>query len=318
MRQSSSRPGTPNAAGTGTAGSVARLEASQPLFTGIGLADHVAMATLLADQPGVPGPHVVGLEMDPSVLGVRFFVMEYVPGLIPSDRPHWSQSGWLADATSAQRHRLWESAVTVMARIHQVDPGRASFLQRPDDGPSGLEQAVAHWSRYFVWAAGGRSHPVMDAGREWLEAHLPSVPVTGLAWGDSRIPNMIFRDFRCVAVLDWDMVSLAGAESDLGWWIIQDHGAPRRLAGIGTPRETVDLWEEASGHRANDLHFSLVFNAFRLGAIRMRLARQLAAEDRLPSAMAGLETNNVAIQQLALLLDLEPPGPLTTTLPVLD
>jgi hypothetical protein len=38
----------------------------------------------------------------------------------------------------------------------------------------------------------------------------------------------------------------------------------------------------------------------------------------LPPEMAGLETNNVAIQQLALLLGLDPPGPLTATLPEFD
>ncbi|HWE70035.1 MAG TPA: phosphotransferase family protein [Acidimicrobiales bacterium] len=297
---------------------VARLESSQPLFTGTSLADHVDMATLLATQPGVPVPGVVGLEEDPSVLGAPFFVMEHVSGLVPSDRPHWSEAGWLADASPADRRRLWESAVTVMAGIHQVDAALAPFLQRPGDGRSGLEQGLTHWSRYYSWAAGGRSHPVMEAGLEWLEANLPAAPVTGLAWGDARIANMIFRGFRCVAVLDWDMVSLAGPESDLGWWIIQDHGAPRHLDGMGTPRETVELWEAVSGRPADDLHFSLVFNTFRLGAIRMRLARQLAAEDRLPPEMAGLETNNVAIQQLALLLDLDPPGPLTATLPGLD
>ncbi|MDB5447849.1 MAG: hypothetical protein JWQ97_3166, partial [Phenylobacterium sp.] len=37
----------------------------------------------------------------------------------------------------------------------------------------------------------------------------------------------------CAAVLDWDMVSLAGAECDLAWWTLMDQNY---TAGRGIPR----------------------------------------------------------------------------------
>jgi aminoglycoside phosphotransferase (APT) family kinase protein len=129
---------------------------------------------------------------------------------------------------------------------------------------------------------------------------------------------MIFRDFTCVAVLDWDMVSLAGGESDLAWWILQDQGSAARLPGVGSLDETVELWEQLTGRRAQDLRYYLAFNAFRLGAIRIRLAHQMAAMNGPSSELSDLEANNVAIQQLSLMLGLTPAGPVTATLPDLS
>jgi aminoglycoside phosphotransferase (APT) family kinase protein len=191
-------------------------------------------------------------------------------------------------------------------------------MERPQLGANGLEQELAHWRSYFRQAAGGHTHPVMEEGLGWLTANLPPQPVTGLAWGDSRIGNVIFVDFRCVSILDWDMASLAGGEIDLGWWIVQNNDTPRHLDGMGTPLETVELWEDLTGRRASDLFYHLVLNAFRLGAIRIRLARGLAGLGALSADSEALEHNNTGIQQVALLLDFTPPGRVTTTPLVLD
>ena len=62
--------------------------------------------------------------------------------------------------------------------------------------------------------------------------------------------NLMFEGTQCTALLDWDMVSLAGAEADLAWWTIADHKytasrGVQRLAGIGSPGDTMRLWEAA-------------------------------------------------------------------------
>jgi len=300
--------------GRHTRGFVARIATRDRLFPDVDIALQCRMYRTLAEVPEVPVPAIIGEEDDPSLLDAPFYVMERIDGLVPSDRPHYSFAGWLVDAPPTQRERVWRSAVETLAAIHAVGIGRVDFLARPDLGASGLDQALTAWRRYVDGETVRRPVPVIEAGWEWLLAHRPA-PATGLAWGDARISNMIFRDARCVAVLDWDMVSLAGPETDLGWWILQDQGSARRLPGFGTLRDTICLWEELSGRPARDLRWHVAFNAFRLGAIRMRLARQMAA--------GGVDTpdlarNNVAIQQLALLLGLTPPGPVTATLPEID
>src|SRR5437588_845211 len=40
-----------------------------------------------------------------------------------------------------------------------------------------------------------------------------------VVWGDSRIGNVMYRDFRPCAVLDWEMAALGPRELDLAWMI---------------------------------------------------------------------------------------------------
>ena len=52
-----------------------------------------------------------------------------------------------------------------------------------------------------------------------------------LAWGDSRIGNVLYRDFRPVAVLDWEMATVGPRELDVAW-IIFAHMVFQELAGL--------------------------------------------------------------------------------------
>jgi aminoglycoside phosphotransferase (APT) family kinase protein len=295
-------------------GLVARLAAVDPLHP-IELETHYRMYSVLGKDTDIPVPPVVGYEADKEVVGVPFFVMERVEGQVPPDNPPYPAAGWVAEASPGQRRRLWEAAVDLMARLHRVEPSRVAFLAGPDGAATGLEQSLEFWAEYCAGAAGGSPHPVLETGLDWLRSNVPSKPPTALAWGDARIGNMIFRHFRPVAVLDWDMVSLAGGESDLAWWILREHPVADLLPGIGTAQETVDQWERGTGWRAESLHYQLVFAALRLGAIRLRLARQHAGAPLGPGLSA---TDNGGIQQLALLLGLRRTTEMPVTLPRLD
>ena len=40
-----------------------------------------------------------------------------------------------------------------------------------------------------------------------------------LCWGDSRIGNVLYRDFEPVGVLDWEMAAIGPREMDLSWMV---------------------------------------------------------------------------------------------------
>ena len=68
----------------------------------------------------------------------------------------------------------------------------------------------------------GRS-PLVEKGLKWLGRPLPrrrrGVGEPVLAWGDSRIGNVLYEDFRPVAVLDWEMATVGPRELDVAWII---------------------------------------------------------------------------------------------------
>jgi aminoglycoside phosphotransferase (APT) family kinase protein len=133
-----------------------------------------------------------------------------------------------------------------------------------------------------------------------------------LSWGDSRLGNIIWDDFRAAAVLDWEMASLGQPEMDLGWYLYFNRqfadplGVPRP-PGFGSHEETIARYEELLGRPMKDVFFYEVFSGFRFAVVMLRLADLLVDSDILPME-SDMGTNNIATQLLTTMLELEPPG----------
>ncbi len=291
----------------GTAeGYVVRLATPDSLYLDDDLEQHYRMYETFAEIDTVPTPGVIGFERDPGRLGAPFFVMEKIDGDIPTDAPHWTDVGFLHDATPAQRHTAWEGTVRVMADLHRVDAQPFDFL-RTGVTSSGLGDSLDYWTRSLAWAAPDGLPPLVETCAEWLLTHLPE-PVTALSWGDSRLPNVIYRDFTPVGLLDWDLVSLAGPQADLSWWIIMDDQSDVTLDGMGTAQDLVDLWQDVTGWKANDLHWYLVYSTYRLSAIFSRLFGMMVVQGHMTDEAARdqIASGRLA-QQMYGLLELTPP-----------
>ena len=251
----------------------------------------------------VPVPEVLWLEEDPRVLGAPFYVMARVAGRIPPDTPPYHAAGWVAETAPEERARLWWSGIEVLARIHRLDGRRLAIVGAPRAGTSPLRAQLDDYRRFLDWAAQGRRHPASEAGLAWLERFAPAAPEpTALCWGDARLGNMVFRDGRCVAVLDWEMVTLGNPAQDLAWWIFfDDHhsagcGLPR-LPGLPGPAETVARYEGVAGRAVEHLAYYDVFAAFRFSVIMIRVATQLAEAGLLPPG-SDFGANNICTRML--------------------
>jgi aminoglycoside phosphotransferase (APT) family kinase protein len=296
---------TRGGAASATEGYVARLATPDSLYLDYDLAVHYRMYETMMAFPSVPTPSVLGYEADPGVVGAPFFVMAKIDGVIPTDRPSWATEGFIVDAEPAQRRALWERTVRMMAELHRLPPERFLFL-RTGATESGVGDCLDYWMRSLRWAQPAEPLPLAHECEDWLLANAPDV--TALSWGDSRLPNVICRDFTPVGLLDWDLVSLAGPQADLAWWILMDPPKSRQLEGIGTPDELVDLWEDVTGERATDLRWYLVFGAYRLAAIFAKLFSMMVAQGQMTAeaARAQLACGN-HVQLMSGLLDLTPP-----------
>ena len=290
-------------------GLAVRIAPGRPLFAGRPFRLQYLVHEALEAEPGVPVPPLVGYEEDPAVMGSPFLVAQRVDGLVPGDRPHFTESGFVAEADPEQRRCLWESAVGALARLHNVSPARLAFLDR-GSGRSGLAEELHYWRDYTdrLEVGPGWNRDMLEQGWEWLIAYQPRDVASELSWGDARIGNMVFRDFEVEALLDWDTASLAGPVADLAWWIQMDRHSWELLPGLGRPDELVERWERHTGREVRHLHWHLVFTAFRLGVARMRLRRMMVADGLLPAAEARPDARNESIQLLALWLDENPPG----------
>ena len=242
--------------------------------------------------------------------------MDHVEGQVPPDNIPYTLEGWVIEATPEQQERMWWSGIDALAAVHRTD-WRALGLDWLSDegrGRPGIEQQMSYYRDFLDWAAQGLKVPVIESTWDWLVVHQP--PEEGevvLSWGDSRIGNIIWDDFRCAAVLDWEMATLAQPEMDLGWFLYFDRQFSEGLSvprpdGFGSREDTIERYSELLGRPMRDVWFYEVFSGFRFAVIMLRLSDLLVDSDILPQD-SDMGTNNIATQLLAKMLDLPAPAP---------
>jgi aminoglycoside phosphotransferase (APT) family kinase protein len=264
----------------------------------------------------VPVPRVFWLEeRDTGLFGAPFYVMGQVEGQAASDNPPYTAAGWIHEAKPADQARIWQGGIDAIAKIVRLDWRELGFgfLDQPQYGRTGIDQQLGYYEKYLVWAAAGRRQPTIEAALEWLRANQPAGESLHLVWGDARIGNVLFRDFEVSAVLDWEMATLGGPEIDLGWTLFmrrfhtEGMGVPE-LPGFAGRDETLERFEQVSGHRPRHAHYYEVFGGFRFCVIMLRLAQQ-QVEYRGVDPVAGraFELDNPGTRPLAGLLELPEP-----------
>lgn len=258
----------------------------------------------LADTD-IPVPRMLWREKDSAILGNPFYVMERIEGRIPDDSPPYHTAGWMTEIAPEERASIWWSGIENLARIHRLDWRALALLPVPPAGKTPLEMQLDYYERYIAWSGltenGG--FPLAITGLSWLRRHQPRErePVA-LCWGDSRLGNMIFRDGRCVAVLDWEMATLGNPAQDLAWWLFFDehHSAgvdAPRLSGLPDREETIARYRELSGIDPQHLDYYDIFACFRFTAILGRLGQQLKQHGVLPPE-SDFEVNNTSSRML--------------------
>ncbi len=266
------------------------------------------MSRVAAAAPTVPLPPLRWYEADSEVIGAEFLVMDRVDGVVPPDRLPYTMEGWLLEESSPEEQRtLQDSALDALADIHAIDWRAAGLdlLDRPELGTIGLDQQLTYYERFLAWGRGEHPHERFHEIGRWLRANQPDPePEPVLTWGDARIGNIIFREHRPVAVLDWEMATLGPRQVDLAWFCLferffsQELGMPN-LAGFAPMDEVVARYEARTGVEVGDLGWYTAWGAYRYALVMMRIcqAEAIAEIEGFP------EDDNVATIMLDRVMD---------------
>jgi aminoglycoside phosphotransferase (APT) family kinase protein len=262
-----------------------------PVFQDYALQDQYDAMRIVGERTDVPVPTVGLVEPTGEVLGTPFFLMDRIEGVVPPDVPpyNWGDN-WLADASPEDQRRLQDSTVSAIAGLHAIQDAEDafSFLDRSDQpGRTHLQRNLA-WARgWYEWAVPDLGpSPLAERTLGWLEANLPDTTGsdTVLCWGDSRIGNVLYRDFAPVGVLDWEMAALGPREMDLSWMVFahmvfESITAVFELPGMPHFMREEDVkatYAELTGVRLGDLSWYHLYNAVQWCVVFMRTgARQI-------------------------------------------
>ncbi|SCX11848.1 phosphotransferase family protein [Mycolicibacterium fluoranthenivorans] len=218
---------------------VAPTDADVPVFSSYRLDHQFELMRQVGELTDVPVPRVRWIDTTGDVLGTPFFLMDRVDGIVPPDvMPYTFGGNWFADAPVDRQRELQDSTVEVLAALHSIPDAAQRFAFLSESDPPGDTPLARH----FGWLKDWYEFSVPDIGRSelveralgWLADNFPAevaatTPV--LAWGDSRIGNVLYEDFRPAAVLDWEMATVGPRELDVSW-IIFAHMVFQELAGL--------------------------------------------------------------------------------------
>ena len=294
---------------------VARLEppsTAVPVFPDYFLDHQYETMRLVGSLCSAPVPRTYWLETDPEPVGAPFFVMERLDGVVPPDVMPYDMGSWVTEATDEQRDQLSNTTVEVLAAIHGIADSPTVFAFLDGSRPEGTSPLRAHFEAqraYYQWTTQGASIPVIDECFAHLEATWPAVePESVLCWGDSRIGNVMYRDFEPIAVFDWEMAAIAPREMDLAWMIFlhrffEDICIDFGLPGLPTMLRRGDVerkYAEVSGYTPTEMDWFLTYAAMRHGIVMNRVKQRGIhfGEDVQPETADGMVLHAPTIRRM--------------------
>jgi aminoglycoside phosphotransferase (APT) family kinase protein len=271
-------------------GLVARLApdlADVPVFPSYDLQRQFDVIRAVGELTAVPVPRVWWMEPRPDAVGTPFFVMERIDGDVPPDvMPYNFGDSWLSDAEPVDQRRLQDATVTVLAHLHTLDGDgdRFAFLAFDDPGDTPLRRHVAHARAWYEFAcADGLPSPLIERGFAWLDDHWPDDEgPTVVCWGDSRVGNVMYRDFEPVGVFDWEMAGLGPCELDVAWLLYghrffedlaHSYGLPG-MPGFLRPGDVSSTYEALTGRAPRNLEFFQTYAAIQWAIVGQRTGRR--------------------------------------------
>jgi len=195
-------------------------------------------------QTTVPTPRAYWLELDHTILGRDFWVLEFVEGDTP---------GRLLDRAAPHYAERLNSYVGALAAIHRAD-WRALSLDRilgvPDARPG--VTAIAALERFRAQVRDVTDQALFARAHDWLSAHAPQSWRLALTHGDCSLSNYLYRGGSVVAVLDWEMASLSDPLQDVGFFCNLVHRYRREESERERQRERAAFLEAYQGKTGCD------------------------------------------------------------------
>jgi aminoglycoside phosphotransferase (APT) family kinase protein len=173
--------------------------------------DVEASSLTLAEEAGMPVPHVHAVCDDASVVGGPFFVTTRVDGeTIPR------QVLRLVESQPGLGPELGRQCGAALAALHQVGVERAHpKLARPEGG-SPAERGLVVVEQQLAGLL--QPSPAFTLAFRWLERHAPPAPERlVVVHGDFPNGNLIVGDDGLRAALDWEVCHVGDPMEDLGW-----------------------------------------------------------------------------------------------------
>jgi aminoglycoside phosphotransferase (APT) family kinase protein len=228
---------------------------------------------------GYPVPKPIALCQDEDILGVDFYVMEFVDGKIYRETT-------MTDSPKEERKAVNLELMRNLAELHKIDfkaVGLADF-ERPGNY---FERQVNRWTKQY---RATQTEEMADVEKliEFLPSSLPEQHGTSLIHGDYRLDNVCFEknEAKAKAVLDWELTTTGDPLADLTYCTMYWHMPSTdkfSLLNCDFDATGIPRIEEMQAHYAEcaglsslpQLDWYYAFNMFRLVGIFQGIKKRI-------------------------------------------
>lgn len=240
----------------------------------------VLTALKKANYSKIPNP--ILLSNEEAIIGVPFFLMEFVEGIVLRNKIPTEKS-----FGEREFRKLSENTIDCLLELHSLELEKSGLINLGK--PEGyVQRQVEGWSeRYF--RAKTNELLEMEIVSGWLKANLPQTENTGFIHNDFKYDNLVLDPTQISeikAVLDWEMATVGDPLMDLGtslayWAQAEDPEILKmfnltHLPGNMTRDEVISYYSSKSSLDLSNILFYYVFGLFKVGVIAQQIYKRFS------------------------------------------
>lgn len=218
-------------------------------------------------------PDAVYLCGDEWVMGVKFYLMNRVKGVILRNR---LPKDIVMNEDSFRA--LSKATIDQLVKLHQIDI-HSSGLDALGKPEGYVQRQVEGWTKRYLNSQTD-DLTSMNEVAEWMQKNFPTSSNTSFIHNDFKYDNLVLNPddlTDIIAILDWEMATVGDPLMDLGttlayWAEARDPDALKPfnltwMPGNFTRKEVVDCYQKQSGVQVDNMVFYYAFGAFKVGVI---------------------------------------------------
>jgi aminoglycoside phosphotransferase (APT) family kinase protein len=221
----------------------------------------------LAGRTDVPVPQVLLVDPGRPPAVPPYYIYPEATG--ECWEPLTDESGWLPPPGDVRGRVL--RAAEVLASLHAVDAARFENI-----GIERIELAdeVNRWLHAFQRADNDEVYEIGAVCADALHARLPEAMPLTVVHGDFRLGNLIANATSVLAILDWEICSLADPRVDVAWFLMTlsaktlPSAIRATVPGLPAPSAVLERYESAcgSGRPLQDMPWFAALSGYRAAA----------------------------------------------------
>lgn len=244
----------------------------------------------------IPAPAARWCDPTGEAIGFPFLVMERLEGRAPANRMMYA-SGLLAEVTPPVRKSMLLEAAGFHGRLRKaaLGPTEVPHLLERGIGATAIERELNWWLREAELVTDPKDPRRLYLAEltQWMIEHQPEVRSATLCHGDGQIANLMYRDGKLVAGLDWELSYLGHNEADLALvaMLVPLHVPPGDfIEGLPSEAELIERYEWEASAKVEHWTFFKLFNLVKVSTIMLMSGRQLG--DDMSNALWALNASD--------------------------